>query len=258
MDCQVRTDRDGMAPGCLQFLDGVAPVELRCVAQTFQGTRLCEQGKMRFKPAADPEDVRERSSGSILNKATLIRGRWRSSAAVGDRVLRSWIGERGSLTKRLRAGCGRLSLRLVRQRLAVPLRDEAALLGLRGGQRAWVREVLLLADGAPVVFAHSVARVEALRVAWRSISRVGLRPVGDAIFERHGMRRGPIQARRVNAFDRLHRSAASALAGTTKALVRPLPVLWARRSPFVRAGQALWITEVFLPGIARIGSRRPD
>ncbi len=143
----------------------------------------------------------------------------------------------------------------MRQCLAVPLRDEASLLGLRRGQRAWVREVLLLADDTPVVFAHSVARAEALRVAWRSISRVGLRPVGDAIFDRHGMRRGRIQARRVNSFDRLHRSAVRALARSNTPAGRRLPVLWARRSAFVRAGHALWITEVFLPGIGAIAVR---
>jgi chorismate--pyruvate lyase len=81
--------------------------------------------------------------------------------------------------------------------------------------------------------------------------------VGDAIFDRHGTRRGPIRVRRLQPGDRLHRAASRAL-GVEAA---PLPALWARRSPFVHAGHALWITEVFLPAIAGLraatGQRQP-
>jgi len=166
-------------------------------------------------------------------------------------AIASWLAERGSLTRRLRAGCGRLQLILLRQRAARPLPDELALLGLRRGRYAWVREVLLLADGRPVLYAHSVARSSSLRTAWRPLSKVGLRPVGDAIFDRHGTQRGPIRVRRLQPADRLHRAAGRALGvGAGR-----LPALWARRSPFVHAGEALWITEVFLPAIAGVGAR---
>jgi chorismate--pyruvate lyase len=70
--------------------------------------------------------------------------------------------------------------------------------------------------------------------------------VGDAIFDRHGTARGPIRVRRLQPGDRLHRAASRALG----AEAAQLPALWARRSPFVHAGHALWITEVFLPAIA--------
>jgi chorismate--pyruvate lyase len=72
--------------------------------------------------------------------------------------------------------------------------------------------------------------------------------VGDAIFEQRGLRRGPIHVRRLGNGDRLHRAATRALAGQASRL----PALWARRSPFLLAGHALWITEVFLPAIAGI------
>ncbi len=190
--------------------------------------------------------------------------------------IRSWLGEPGSLTRRLRAGCGRLELILLRQRYARPLPDETPLLKLRAGQRAWVREVLLLADGQPVLYAHSVAHPSSLRAAWRPLCRIGLRPVGDAIFERHGLRRGPIRVRRLGDADRLHRDASRALTNEAarrpamraeqradarpsplaSAVPFPLPSLWARRSPFVLAGHALWITEIFLPAIAGVGAAR--
>jgi chorismate lyase len=169
--------------------------------------------------------------------------------AVLESWIGSWLGERGSLTRRLRAGCERLELILLRQRFGRPLPDEVALLNVRRGERAWVREVLLLADGRPVLYAHSVMRPSSLRSAWRLLSKLGLKPVGDAIFERHGTRRGAIRVRRLSAGDRLHRAARVALAASGVEL-GALPTLWARRSPFVHAGQALWITEVFLPALA--------
>jgi len=161
----------------------------------------------------------------------------------------SWLSERGSLTRRLRGAYGRLELVLLRQCYARPLREESLLLGLRRGQKAWVREVLLLADGRPLLYAHSVTRPEALRKAWRPLSSVGLKPVGDAIFERHGLSRGPIRVRRLDAGDALHRSASRALGPSS-----PLPALWARRSPFFHDGEPLWITEVFLPGLDGVAS----
>jgi chorismate lyase len=176
-------------------------------------------------------------------------------AVVGG-ALASWLSERGSVTRRLRVGCGRLQLILLRQRGACPLPDELALLGLRKGRYAWVREVLLLADGRPVLYAHSVARFASLRSAWRPLLRVGFRPVGDAIFDRPATRRGPIRVRHLSRGHRLHRAAEHALASAEGLGAMQLPALWARRSPFVHSGEALWITEVFLPEIERIGKHR--
>jgi chorismate lyase len=179
---------------------------------------------------------------------------WRAfRPALLERGIASWLGERGSLTRRLRAGCGRLELVLLKQRFTSPLPDEAALLDLRRGGRAWVREVLLLADGVPVLYAHSVTHPSSLHTAWRRLSRIGLKPVGDAIFEQRGMQRGPIRVRRLGVGDRLHRAAGLAVHRAAGPLAALLPPLWARRSPFVHQGHALWITEVFLPGIAGVG-----
>lgn len=179
--------------------------------------------------------------------------------ALLESWIASWLGERGSLTRRLRARCGRLDLIRLRQRLDRPLPDEVALLNLRRGERAWVREVLLLADGQPVLYAHSVMPASFLRSAWRLLSRLGSKPVGDAIFERPGTRRGAIRVRRLSSGDRLHRAVRQALAASGRGVTQ-LPAVWARRSPFVHAGQALWITEVFLPALGGLGAspRRAD
>lgn len=182
----------------------------------------------------------------------------RAPAATGWRALRpaarrsgipDWLGERGSLTARLRAHCGSFSLRRLGQGPARPLRDEAALLGSPARRLGWSREVLLLADGVPVVWAHSVARPEVLRGHWRLLVSLGSRPVGDAVFARPLTRRGAIAVRRLRPSHPLQRAACEA------ACLAPDTPLWARRSAFVHRGQALWVTEVFLPALAALRRR---
>jgi chorismate--pyruvate lyase len=75
---------------------------------------------------------------------------------------------------------------------------------------------------------------------------IGCRPLGAALFADPRIRRGPIQVARLDARHGLHRRAEMALG-------QLLPVLWARRSLFMRLGRPLLVNEVFLPGIERLG-----
>lgn len=181
-----------------------------------------------------------------------LRGQaWRPlRPRAGYGRLDAWLGERGSLTARLRAHCTRFALRRLRQGARRPHRDEAALLGLVHGRKAWAREVLLLADGVPVVYAHSVAHPEVLHGAWRLLARIGGKPVGDAVFARPLTRRGAIEIRHLRPCHPLQRAACAAagLPAQTR--------LWARRSAFMHAGQALWVSEVFLPAVGTLTSHR--
>ena len=157
----------------------------------------------------------------------------------------AWLGERGSLTRRLRAHCQQLTLIRLQQGWQRPQPDQRPLLG-RGTLRVWGRQVLLLADGIPVVYAHSIALPAVLRGRWRLLCRLGGRPIGDAVFARPSTRRGPIRVRCLRPGHPLQR-AACASAGLPDAMR-----LWARRSAFVDGGQALWVSEVFLPALARL------
>ena len=61
--------------------------------------------------------------------------------------LRPWLAEQGSLTARIRRHSRDFSVAVLRQGRGRPYLDEARLLGIRRGRLAWVREVLLHADG---------------------------------------------------------------------------------------------------------------
>lgn len=156
-----------------------------------------------------------------------------------------WLTDGSSLTARIAARCGALRVRVLRTGLAVPTEDERRLVGLARGRRAWQREVLLLADGHAVVFAHTVLAPRHLRGPWRMAAGMGGRPLGAALFAQPQIVRGALHCERLTAAHPLHRRA-------ERALGRKLPMLWGRRSRFLRDGKPLLVTEVFLPGIARL------
>lgn len=161
--------------------------------------------------------------------------------------MRGWLRDPSSLTARLRARCSHFSVRVLSQRLRPVLGDEAPLLGLACGDWAWVREVLLCADGVPVVYARSVLPRATVRAGSRLFARIGSRPLGEALFANPKVVRGDLSCTRLGPRDARHRAASAALAP------RKLPVsLWGRRSVFRLRGRALLVTEIFLPEILEL------
>lgn len=158
------------------------------------------------------------------------------------RPLRPWLCDRGSLTQRLRSRCASFRVVPLTTGLARPNPDEYALLNMVAGRRAYVREVLLLCNDTPVVFAHSVLPYSSLRGGWNGITRLGSRPLGEALFSDPRILRQPLAYHRVWRDHPLFRAIAPQL-------VPRVSSLWARRSVFSLKGHPLLVTEVFLPAI---------
>ena len=156
--------------------------------------------------------------------------------------LRLWLSDRGSLTQRLKSRCDSFRVVPLATGLARPNPDEYALLGLAPGTRAYVREVLLLCNEVPVVFAHSVLPHASLRGGWNGITRLGSRPLGEALFSNSRILRQPL------AFHRL-RHDHPLFGAITQQQTLAVSSLWARRSVFCLNGHPLLVTEVFLPAI---------
>lgn len=173
--------------------------------------------------------------------------RWKRNPALAGAptFLHPWLSDPGSLTARIVVRCRQFQVRVLGESRAPPFIDERTLIGLPPGRHAWTREVLLLADGVPVVFAHSVLAPRDLTGAWHMARAIGSRPLGAALFADPCICRGPLSAARLPSGHPLHRHAETALGA-------PLPTLWARRSRFCRLDRPLLVTEVFLPGIARL------
>jgi chorismate--pyruvate lyase len=173
--------------------------------------------------------------------------RWKPSPALAGAPapLRAWLSAPGSLTARIVARCVRFRVRVLGEGHALPNADERGLIGLPPGRLAWTREVLLLADDTPVVFAHSVLAPRDLAGAWHMARAIGSRPLGGALFADPSITRGALASSRLSPDHPLHRHACAATG-------LALPALWARRSPFTRHGRPLLVTEVFLPGITKL------
>lgn len=167
------------------------------------------------------------------------------STLVGRQPYRPWLTDNGSLTAALKCRCPGLQVKRLRQALDRPHADESTLLGLAPKERALIREVMLLCDDHPLVFAHSVIPRAGLDGPWRSLSRLGNRPLGEALFADPRIVRHPLQYRRLDRRHPLYRCAVSQLT------MRP-PCLWARRSVFARDGYPILVTEVFLPEVLHL------
>jgi len=172
---------------------------------------------------------------------------WHGAALGCDAGLSPWLRDRGSLTQRIRERCTHFAVRNVRSGLARIAYDESALLGLGPQQLAYSREVFLLADDRPVVFAHSACAALDLRGAWSALRALGNRPLGALLFALPQVQRQPLHFRALRGTHPLHQRAATVLE------VSPAR-LWARRSLFYLHDAPLLVTEVFLPEILELGS----
>lgn len=171
-----------------------------------------------------------------------LRFDWLAHAFRAPRALRGALSDRGSLTRRLKTQYADFSVSPVARGLASPFPEESRALHLPPKMLAYVRDVLLIGDGHIRVFAHSVLPRSSLRGSWNGITRLGTRPLGEALFANPRIQRHGLTIRRLDARHPLYRAARRHV-GLTR------PYLWARRSVFCLAGRPLLVTEVFLPAI---------
>lgn len=171
---------------------------------------------------------------------------WLTHPFFVPREFRGWLANQGSLTRKLRQRCQGFSVRPVRVGFMRPNPDETSLLQLQSHELAYVREVVLNCNGHPAVFAHSVVSPDALRGPWAAVTRLGSRPLGEALFSNPRVVRGRLQYRRIDARHALLRQAVRA------GMVPEGKTLWARRSLFTLQGHPLMVTEVFLPAVLSI------
>jgi chorismate--pyruvate lyase len=166
--------------------------------------------------------------------------------ADGDlmRRTRAWLADPGSMTLKLKARTETFTVRLLRQRPGRILADEHEALCISARNRVVERDVILLADGAPVVFGHTVLSTASVKSDWPFFSKLGSTPLGANLFFDPLVGRRPIQYARLSAGHPLMRRIAQALPGSE------LPTsLLARRSLFTRRGGVLMVTDVFLPAL---------
>lgn len=163
----------------------------------------------------------------------------------GSHLYGSWLVETGSLTARLQQRYTHFSVTPVAVKYAKPIQDEAALLRQPTYKTALIREVLLMGNGQPVVFAHSVLPRASLRGAWNGLGRLGNKPLGATLFANPKVKRSPLRYKKLTPNHALYLHATQHL--TVKPDVQKPSYLWARRSIFSLNCANIMVTEVFLP-----------
>jgi chorismate--pyruvate lyase len=173
------------------------------------------------------------------------RARWLAQP-MNSGAYRQWLIERSSLTKRLQSKTKRFQVAPLSVHDGLPYLDESALLGLVPHHRALLRDVMLMDDKQALVFAHSVLPHRSLRGAWRGLSRLGNKPLGEALFTDPRVLRAPLQYKKISRNHLLYQQVAQHIDRLPR-------VLWARRSIFqlnsAYQHQTIMVTEVFLPAV---------
>jgi chorismate lyase len=172
---------------------------------------------------------------------------WRVASRLHCRDIpesvRRWLLDPASLTRRVQAVCGgQFRVEVLVQGYVRPQRNEAQRLGMRAGSSAFVREVLLLCDERPWIYARTVIPRTTLTGPRRHLTRLKNRPLGAVLFADPTMQRGPVEVARLAPGSRLYPHVLVSADDSR-------PLIWGRRSVFTLAGFPLLVSEVFLPGI---------
>lgn len=173
---------------------------------------------------------------------------WRNSFRLNRAQLperwRCWLLDRSSLTQRLQRACdGQFSVEVISQQMETPMLSEALALGRPPQELALVRQVRLLCDDEPWVFARTVIPLPSLRKGLRQLALLGTRPLGAVLFSDPTMQRSEVEVTRLGRSKRLFSMALGN--GTTG-----VPEIWGRRSVFTLRNQPLLVSEFFLPPLA--------
>jgi chorismate--pyruvate lyase len=154
----------------------------------------------------------------------------------------NWLVNDASLTARLQKRYIDFYVKPLLQQDAKPIQDEASMLGLRPSANTYIREVLLVGNQQPVIFAHSVLPHASLRGKWHKLGKLGNQPLGAALFRNMKVIRTPLSFKKLSKNHTLYQKA-------TKHLAQPPANLWARRSIFSLNCANILVTEVFLPNL---------
>lgn len=155
-----------------------------------------------------------------------------------------WLLDPASLTLRLKFVCrGKFRVDVLSQGWARPHLNEAVALGMLDRCWGFVREVQLLCDEQPWVFARTIIPRTTLAGSNRRLTHLKNRPLGAVLFADPTMTRGPVEIARITSGVRLYTSA-------TRHMKKMPEAIWGRRSVFTLHGAPLLVSEIFLPGIA--------
>ena len=159
--------------------------------------------------------------------------------------LATWLFDSSSLTERMILACdGSFSVQVLSQGWSRAMLNEARVLRMRTGRRALVREVHLLCNNVPWIFARTVIPPHTLKGKLRRLAKLGKKPLGAVLFADKSMERTEMEIACIEPGQQLYQSATRHMAASNQPI-------WGRRSVFYLNRHPLMVSEVFLPQIGK-------
>ncbi|NOT11135.1 MAG: chorismate lyase [Methylococcaceae bacterium] len=158
--------------------------------------------------------------------------------------VQSWTYEAGSLTQRLRDYYGNaVSVKILFHQWRIPFLSERRLLRVHEQHYCLTREVLLHAEGTPLLVARTIIPAKTVKGVHRNLSHLGNRPLGEVIFSYPKLERLEMDVALVEP------SAWSRAAIETAAINQPT---WGRRTVYAIVHRQMLVSEFFLPDALRL------
>ncbi|KAF3983964.1 MAG: chorismate lyase [Methylococcales symbiont of Hymedesmia sp. n. MRB-2018] len=159
--------------------------------------------------------------------------------------VQSWVYETHSLTKRLRKTYGQsVSVEILFHRKKVAFLSECRLLKLPHHQYNLIREVLLHANGKPLILARTILPEKTVKIAKRNLSHLGTRPLGEVIFSYPKLQRLDLNISCIKPYQ------------WTDGLNHTIDIkqaIWGRRTVYAIHQQPLLVSEFFMPSALELG-----
>ncbi|MDH5516275.1 MAG: chorismate lyase [Gammaproteobacteria bacterium] len=167
--------------------------------------------------------------------------RWRNRAQSFSHAMPAdvadWLFDPASLTARLIRTCaGRFSVKVLSQGYGNARLSESRALQMQHREKALIREVHLLCDQQPLVYARTVIPVSTLSGAQKHLAHLGDKPLGAVLFSDKTMQREEMQIACLNP-------------SQVKLASRGNVDIWGRRSVFKLSAKPLLVSEYFLPDL---------
>ena len=163
--------------------------------------------------------------------------------------LAAWLFDTTSLTERLVSAChGTFSVHILNQGWSHAMLNEVKALSMRANSRALVREVHLLCNNEPWVFARTVIPPHTLKGKQRRLGKLGKKPLGAVLFADKSMHRTEMEIACIKPGQQLYQPATHHLSHCDKPI-------WGRRSVFFLNDHPLMVSEIFLPQIGSPAQR---
>ncbi len=151
--------------------------------------------------------------------------------------LRFWLSSKKSLSKRIK-NIAHFRIMQVKPPVTRSLKtEEIKFRGIRSTQ-LYIREVMIYANGQPIMYARTVTPKKNLRGFWGRIKRLEDNPLSDIIFDKKIIKRSPFIFRRYSINDDLTKSVRQIGQDYSNILV-------SRQSMFDHKKKKVLLTEVF-------------